>query len=144
RRGLGTGGEALVVARPQALEPGVEPAGHMVKARYTPMQTMVDAIDDPSSPHYEVLQAAEDLEAVPVVACDLHSSLPAIVTGLRAGAPGARDVHGHPGGAARPGGYSAPASRLCGARLVEATISAGQSFGGALEAVTTHSALLGA
>src|SRR5690625_4630984 len=25
RRGLGTGGEALVVARPQALEPGVEP-----------------------------------------------------------------------------------------------------------------------
>ncbi|HJB09973.1 MAG TPA: DUF3866 family protein [Candidatus Brachybacterium merdavium] len=144
RRGLGTGGEALVVARPQALEPGVEPAGHMVKARYTPMQTMVDAIDDPSSPHYEVLQAAEDLEAVPVVACDLHSSLPAIVAGIRAEAPGARIVHVHTDGAALPAAYSATASGLCEAGLMEATISAGQSFGGALEAVTTHSALLGA
>src|SRR5699024_940784 len=60
RRGLGTGGGALVVARPQALDPGVEPAGHIVNARYTPLQTMVFAIDDPSSQHYEVLQAAED------------------------------------------------------------------------------------
>jgi|SRR5690625_1518713 len=143
-RGLGTGGEALVVARPEALEQGVEPAGHMVKARYTPLQTMVDAIDDPASPHYEVLRAAEDLEAVPVVACDLHSSLPAIVAGIRAEAPGARIVHVHTDGAALPAAYSATAAGLREAGLLEATISTGQSFGGDLEAVTMHSALLGA
>src|SRR5699024_12359367 len=65
RRGLGTVGEALVVARPPALEPGVEPTGHLVKARYTPRQTMVDAIDDPSSPPYAGLPAAEDPVPVP-------------------------------------------------------------------------------
>src|SRR5690625_5525258 len=144
RRGLGTGGEALVVARPQALEPGVEPAGHMVKARYTPMQTMVDAIDDPSSPHYEVLQAAEDLEAVPVVACDLHSSLPAIVAGIRAEAPGARLGHVPTDGAALPAAYSATAAGLLEAGLIEDTINACPTVCGSLAAVTTHSALLGA
>src|SRR5699024_12420322 len=57
RRGLGTGGEALVVARPEALEPGVEPAGHLVTARHHPMQPMVAPIDDPASPDYDGLLA---------------------------------------------------------------------------------------
>lgn len=144
RRGLGTGGEALVVARPDALETSASGAGHMVKARYTPMQTMVDAIDDPASPHYQTMRAAEDLGDVPVVACDLHSSLPAIIAGIRAEAPGARIVHVHTDGAALPAAYSATAAGLRAAGLIDATISAGQAFGGDLEAVTIHSALLGA
>ena len=48
RRELGTGGDAMVVARPEMLPAAEEVAGHMVKARYTPMQTIVDAIDDPA------------------------------------------------------------------------------------------------
>ena len=41
-RGLGTGGYALVVARPDAVVPD-PPAGpgHQVKARYTPLQTQI-------------------------------------------------------------------------------------------------------
>lgn len=144
RRELGTGGEALVVARPEALESGDQGQGHMVKARYTPMQTMVDAIDDPASPHHETLQEADHLDHIPVVACDLHSSLPAIVAGIRAEAPEARIVHVHTDGAALPAAYSATAAGLRASGLLEATISAGQSFGGDLEAVTVHSALLGA
>src|SRR5699024_3561083 len=48
RRELGTGGDAMVVARPEALPPAEETDGHTVKARYTPMQTMVEAMDDPA------------------------------------------------------------------------------------------------
>ena len=144
RRGLGSGGEALVVARPDALETPAAGAGHMVKARYTPMQTMVDAIDDPASPHYEIVRTADDIGGMPVVACDLHSSLPAIVAGIHAEVPEARIVHVHTDGAALPAAYSATAAGLREAGLLEATISAGQSFGGDLEAVTVHSALLGA
>ena len=52
-RGLGTGGFALVVALPDHL-PADPPSmpGHLVKARYTPMQTMVLGVDEQESEHY--------------------------------------------------------------------------------------------
>lgn len=144
RRGLGTGGDAFVVARPQALESAEQPAGHMVKARYTPMQTLVDAVDDPSGEHHAVLAEADSLDGLPVVVCDLHSALPAVVAGIRSARPGARIVHVHTDGAALPSAFSRTAAQLREEGLVAATISAGQSFGGDLEAVTVHSALLAA
>ena len=144
RRDLGTGGEALVVARPEVQQEPQQIDGHMVKARYTPMQTMVDAIDDPASEHYETLRSADGLDGMPVVVADLHSSLPAVVAGIRADAPAARIAYVHTDAAALPAAYSATAAALRAEGLLEATISAGQSFGGDLEAVTVHSALLGA
>src|SRR5690625_7966500 len=59
-RGLGTGGYALVVAFPDDL-PDDPPAGpgHLVKARYTPLQAMVLGIDEQESPHHEALRAAD-------------------------------------------------------------------------------------
>jgi hypothetical protein len=144
-RGLGTGGDALLVARLDELpEPPRQIAGHMVKARYTPLQTMVDALDDPAGEHHAVMSAAEDLEGMPVVAADLHSSLPAIIAGARLDAPGARIALVHTDGAALPAAYSATAAALRDSDHLAAVISAGQSFGGDLEAVTIHSALLGA
>lgn len=144
RRELGTGGDALVVARLDAMPEPVRPTGHMVKARYTPMQTMVDAIDDPDGEHYETIRAAHDVAGMPVVVADLHSSLPAIVAGIRAQRHNARIAYVHTDGAALPAAYSRTAARLREAGLLAAVISAGQSFGGDLEAVTVHSALLGA
>lgn len=144
RRGLGTGGEALVIARPDALPAPETPAGHMMKARYTPQQTMVDALEDPASPHHAVMAAAESLEGMPVVATDLHSSLPAVVAGVRATVPGARIVLVHADAAALPAAYSRTAAVLREHGLLEGVISAGQAFGGDHEAVTLHSALLGA
>ena len=39
--GLGTGGYALVIAVPDRLPPDPDGPGHLVKARYTPMQVCV-------------------------------------------------------------------------------------------------------
>ena len=53
-RGLGTGGYALVIALPD--RPPVDPPdgpGHLVKARYTPLQAMVLGVDDQESPHHD-------------------------------------------------------------------------------------------
>lgn len=144
RRRLGTGGEALVVARLDELPGSVHGSGHMVKARYTPIQTMVDAIDDPASEHYPVMRQAQDLGGMPVVIADLHSSLPAVVAGIRATHPKARIAHVHTDAAALPAALSRTAAVLRGEGLLAAVISAGQAFGGDLEAVTVHSALLGA
>ena len=144
RRELGTGGDAMVVARTEVLPEAAEVRGHMVKARYTPMQTMVDALDDPDSEHYETVRSATGIDGMPVVVADLHSSLPAIVAGIRARRRSARIAYVHTDAAALPAVYSNSAARLREAGLLTAVISAGQSFGGDLEAVTVHSALLGA
>lgn len=144
RRELGTGGDAMVVARTEVLPETAAVRGHMVKARYTPMQTMVDALDDPDSEHYETVRAATGIDGMPVVVADLHSSLPAIVAGIRARRRSARIAYVHTDAAALPAVYSKSAARLREAGLLTAVISAGQSFGGDLEAVTVHSALLGA
>lgn len=146
RRGLGTGGDALVVARPDigGGEDGAETPGHMMKARYTPQQVMVDAIDDPSSEHHATMQRAEGLEGMPVIAADLHSSLPAIVAGILATRPEARIAYVLTDGAALPAWYSRTLATLRAHGLIASCLSAGQAYGGDLEAVSIPSALLGA
>ena len=59
--GLGTGGYALVVAVPDRLPPDPKLAGHLVKARYTPLQATVLGADEQGSPHHDVLRDADDI-----------------------------------------------------------------------------------
>ncbi len=148
RMGLGTGGYALVVAVPDRLPPdpptaGLDrAAGHAVKARYTPLQAIVCAVDEEASPHRDVMASAQSLGGMPVVTADLHSAVPAIVAGVLAGAPRARIAYLMTDGGALPAWFSrtldALADRLCG------VITVGQAFGGDLEAVNLHSGLLAA
>ena len=149
-RGLGTGGYALVVARPDAL-PGDPPdgPGHLVKARYTPLQAMVLGVDDQESPHHDVLRDADDLAGLPVVVADLHSALPAIVAGARfaaarAGREPPRVAYVMTDGGALPAWFSRTVAGLRDAGWIDACITTGQAFGGDLEAVTVHTGLLAA
>src|SRR5215469_4069419 len=80
--GLGTGGYALVVALPDRLPPDPELAGHLVKARYTPLQATVLGADEQGSPHHDLLRDADDVGGMPVVVADLHSALPAVLAGV--------------------------------------------------------------
>ncbi|HEY9379143.1 MAG TPA: DUF3866 family protein, partial [Jiangellaceae bacterium] len=80
--GLGTGGYAMVVALPDRLPADPQPApGHLVKSRYTPLQTTVLGIDEQESPSHQALKDADDLAGMPVVVADLHSALPAVMAG---------------------------------------------------------------
>ena len=89
--GLGTGGYALVVAIPDRLPADAGGPGHLIKARYTPLQARVLGADEQGSEFHEVLREADDLAGLPVVVADLHSALPAVLAGYRAGRPtGAR------------------------------------------------------
>lgn len=154
-QGLGTGGYALVVAIPGRLPPDPQLAGHVVKARYTPLQATVASVDEQGSPHHDLLAAADSVAGMPVVIADLHSALPAIACGLYA--PGAGAGAGPGPGAARPrvayvmqdGGalpawFSRTVDGLRSAGWLAGVVTTGQSFGGDLEAVTVHSGLLAA
>src|SRR5207237_10346642 len=80
--GLGTGGYALVIAIPDRLPPDPARPGHLVKARYSPLQATVLGADEQGSPHHDVLRDADDIEGMPVVVADLHSALPAVLAGV--------------------------------------------------------------
>jgi len=144
-RGLGTGGLAFVVARPDDLPDDPPPGvGHIVKARYTPMQQMLLAVDEQDSPHHSELADADDLEGMPVVVADLHSALPAVLAGIRAVAPEARVAYVMTDGGALPAAFSRAVAGLSDAGWLASTITVGQAFGGNHEAVTTHTGLLAA
>ncbi|MCC2308451.1 DUF3866 family protein [Cellulomonas chengniuliangii] len=149
-RGLGTGGYAMVVAPVDTLPADAEPGpGHLVKARYTPLQEMVLGVDDQESPHHDVLRDADDLAGLPVVVADLHSALPAIVAGARhaaarAGRPAPRVAYVMTDGGALPAWFSQAVAGLRSAGWIEACVTTGQAFGGDLEAVTVHTGLLAA
>jgi hypothetical protein len=141
--GLGTGGYALVVALPDRLPPDPPPGGgHLVKARYTPLQTIVAGVDEQSSPHHDLLADADDLAGMPVVTADLHSALPAVLAGIRADAPQAAVAYVMTDGGALPAWFSRTLGDLAGSLV--GVVTTGQAFGGDLEAVNVHSGLLAA
>ncbi|HEX6446448.1 MAG TPA: DUF3866 family protein [Streptosporangiales bacterium] len=143
--GLGTGGYALVVAVPDRLPPDPPPGpGHLVKARYTPLQQIVLGVDEQDSAHHEALRDADDLAGMPVVVHDLHSALPAIVAALRHDRPGTRVAYLMTDGGALPLAFSRSVAALRDAGWLTGTITVGQAYGGDLEAVTVHSGLLAA
>ncbi|PWD52297.1 hypothetical protein C8046_02350 [Serinibacter arcticus] len=149
-RGLGTGGYAMVAAIPDALPADPPPSpGHLVKARYTPLQSMVLGVDEQESDSHAVLADADDLGGMPVVVADLHSALPAVLAGLRAeaaaaGRPAPRVAYVMTDGGALPAWFSRSLAQLREAGWLEASVTVGQAFGGDLEAVTLHSGLLAA
>jgi hypothetical protein len=155
--GLGTGGYALVVAIPDRLPPDPKGPGHLVKARYTPMQATVLGADEQGSAYHDLLREADSLDGIPVVVADLHSALPAVLAGFYANKPAAAGPAGQQAaaqgipvayvmldGGALPAWFSRTVSLLAQAGWLAGTITVGQAFGGDLEAVTLHSGLLAA
>jgi hypothetical protein len=142
--GLGTGGYALVVAVPERLPDDPAGPGHLVKARYTPLQVTVLGADEQGSPHHEVLRDADDLGGMPVVVADLHSAVPAVLAALRADRPGVTVAYLMLDGGALPAWFSRTIATLRQAGWLAGTVTAGQAFGGDLETVTVHTGLLAA
>ena len=148
-RALGTGGHAMVSARLDVLPADPPREGHLVKARYMPDQVMVTGVDEQGTAHHGLLSQPIgdlDLEGMPVVVADLHSSLPAVLAGLRSpdGARQPRVVYVMTDGGALPLAYSRLVAALSEAGWLAGTVTAGQAWGGDIEAVSIHNALLAA
>jgi hypothetical protein len=147
-RGLGTGGYALVIAvldaegRVTAQPP--QPAGHLVKARYLPLQAMVAGADEQGSAHHELLAEADSIDGMPVIVADLHSALAPVVLAIADDRPGTRVVYLMSDQGALPLAFSRSVAELRASGLLAGTVTVGQAFGGDLEAVTLHSGLLAA
>ncbi len=148
--GLGTGGLDFVVAvvgREHSLAP---PPGHILKMRYTPLQMPVLTVEAPESPHHNAIRQFTSLEDMPVVCAELHSQLPAICAAAQwalhecGWASPPRIAYIMTDGAALPLALSRLVPQMKDKGLLDATITAGQAFGGDYEAVNLYSALVAA
>jgi hypothetical protein len=146
--GLGTGGYALVIAvldaegKVSAQPP--QPSGHLVKARYLPLQAMVAGADEQGSAHHELLADADSIDGMPVVVADLHSALAPVLLAIENDRPGTRVVYIMSDQGALPLAFSRSVAELRASGLLAGTVTVGQASGGDLEAVTLHSGLLAA
>jgi hypothetical protein len=142
--GLGTGGRHFVIPDYQGVAE-TKPLGHIMKLRYTPWQFPVLAAEEETSPYHESLREADSLAGIPVVAAPLHSMLPGVIAGFRQTlARPAKVAYVMTDGAALPLALSDLVRDLRQKQLLDLTVTAGQAFGGDLEAVSIPAALLAA
>ena len=145
---LGTGGFDYVISVPSRAPLDLELPGHIIKLRYTPLQTPVLAIEAPESSSHAAIASFSTLNETPVVCFELHSQLPAICAALqwamRECGRTARVVYIMTDSAALPIAISRIVPALIERKLLDSTITAGQAFGGEYEAVNVYSALAAA
>jgi hypothetical protein len=135
--GLGTGGWHVVhwnLARDQWSARG---PGHIIKGRYTSIQSDVGSTEE----HLEALAEVESIDGMPVVAAALHSQVPAVAAAYKDARPGARLAYVMTDGAGLPLAMSDLVADLRERALVDATVTCGHAFGGDYEAVSIYSAL---
>ncbi|MGZ4804030.1 MAG: DUF3866 family protein [Acidimicrobiia bacterium] len=136
--GLGTGGWHVVhwnLTRGEWSEKG---PGHIIKARYTSLQTDVGSAEE----HFDAeLADVDSIEGMPVVAAALHSQLPAVAVAFKDLRPQARLAYVMTDGAALPLVLSDLVASLRDRGLIDASVTCGHAFGGDFEAVSIYSAL---
>jgi hypothetical protein len=133
--GLGTGGWHVVhwnLARESWDRPG---PGHIMKLRYTSLQSDTGAAEED---HAEMPEA---LDGLPVVACSLHSQVAVVAALVRHLRPATRIAYVMTDGAALPAALSDLVHELREREVLDVVITAGNAFGGDLEAVSMPSAL---
>jgi hypothetical protein len=142
---LGTGGYHFVVANFSRTPEATERPGHIMKLRYTPLQTNVLAVEEQSSPHHETIKNFRSLNGAPVVVGTLHSQIAPAAAAVKAtSGANCRVVYVMTDSAALPLAFSHLVRQLKQAGLVEATITVGQAFGGDDEAVNVYTGLIAA
>jgi len=115
-----------------------------MKLRYSPVQVDVISVESPESPHHAIMSRATSLEGLPVVCCGLHSHVPLVAAAIKSLDPDMRVVYCMTDQAALALPLSNVVRDSVAAGLIDETISCGQAFGGAFEAVNLHSGMLAA
>lgn len=134
--GLGTGGWDVVHWNLARSEFAVEGPGHVLKLRYTSLQCDTGVAEE-----YGGYDPPGSLGGVPVVACGLHSQVGVVAAVFKHLAPSRSLAYVMTDSAALPLALSDLVAELREKALLDVTISAGQAFGGDLEAVNVRSAL---
>jgi hypothetical protein len=135
--GLGTGGWDVVhwnLERDAWAHAG---PGHIMKLRYTSLQSDTGAAEEALPPG----GADPQLDALPVLACSLHSQMAMAALSFKRERPSAKVVFVMTDSASLPLALSDLVAALVDRGVLHATVSTGQAFGGTSEAVNLASGL---
>ena len=133
--GLGTGGWHVVHWNLTHRDLEVPGGGHIMKMRYTSLQSNTGAAEE------HVGEVSTELGGVPVVGCTLHSQVGVVAAAFAARRPDARLAYVMTDGAALPLALSDLVHELGERGLLCGTVTVGHAFGGTREAVTMASGL---
>jgi hypothetical protein len=124
---------------------GNDQQGHVMKLRYTPLQTAVLAVEEEASSDHAWFKERGSLQGTPVLIGELHSMLPALVTLLREWSKSDLSIaYIMTDGAAIPMAWSQHVEQLKLMAWLQGTVTAGQALGGDIEAVNLYTGLLAA
>ncbi|HUQ64331.1 MAG TPA: DUF3866 family protein [Acidimicrobiales bacterium] len=133
---LGTGGFDVVHWNLSRSEFSSAGGGPVLKLRYTSLQVDTGVAEDASS-----FSPPDDLGDMPVVVCTLHSQVGCVAGAFHSLAPQRRLVFVMTDSAALPLALSDLVASLVDSGALVSTVTFGQAFGGAYEAVNVYSAL---
>ncbi|HZK44533.1 MAG TPA: DUF3866 family protein [Syntrophomonadaceae bacterium] len=139
---LGSGGYHYIIANLSIMSQELEPPGHIMKSRYTPMQHKVLSVEEEDSPYHKSLVNADSIDGIPVLVGTLHSMLAPLC--LQLGESKFKVAYIMTDGAALPIAFSNTVHWLKENDLLHGTVTIGDAFGGELEAVNVYSGLLAA
>jgi hypothetical protein len=142
---LGTGGYDFVISNLNNEKQELYGPGHIMKLRYTPLQFKVLSVEEEESPYHDVIKENTSLEGAIVIIGALHSMLAPVAFAVNGtNKKKLRLIYIMTDGASLPIMFSKSVRELLSKDLLQGTITAGNAFGGDLEAVNIYSALLAA
>ncbi len=139
---LGTGGYHFVISNLNNIESSFTPGGHIMKLRYTPFQVKVDSVEEQESKYHDLIEGFKSLDNMPVVVGTLHSMLTPFVASFKRNNPNKKLVYIMTDGAALPIYLSKNVESLKNKKLIDATITIGNAFGGDYECINIYTALI--
>lgn len=139
---LGSGGYDFVMVNLSRPQQELSGKGHIMKMRYTPWQVRVLSVEEEESPYRSLLESADSLKGRPVLVATLHSMLAPLAACLAA--LGLKIAYVMTDAASLPAYWSRTVAELREAGVLLGTVTAGNAFGGDLEAVNVFSAMLAA
>ena len=139
---LGSGGFDFVMINLDRPEAELKGSGHIMKMRYTPWQCRVLSVEEEASPYCQLMQSVTDLAGTPVLVATLHSMLAPLCACLAT--QGLKAAYVMTDAASLPLPWSRTVEQLKRSGLLMGTVTAGNAWGGDLEAVNIFSGLLAA
>lgn len=147
---LGTGGYDYILANLDNIRHSTlhKSKGHIIKMRYTPIQSEYLSVEEQNSPHRKKIKEFKSLNNTPVIICPLHSMITPTAAAIKFIAEKEskrlRISFIMTDSAALPIQMSKTTGELKEKDLIDSTITVGQAFGGDYEAVNIYTGLIAA
>jgi len=139
---LGSGGRDFVIVNLSRPKMELTGSGHIMKMRYTPGQIRVLSVEEEDSPYHQLMKSIDDLAGTPVLVGTLHSMVAPLCACLAL--KNRKVAYVMTDAASLPASWSATIYQLKELGLLTGVVTAGNAWGGDIEAVNIFSGLLAA